>query len=171
MKARIYTPPNYIPGSKPACVFFHGGGWVMGDLDGEDGYCRKICKDVGIVVVSVDYRLAPKHPFPVPLDDCVASCHWALENSEILKTKPGKIIVSGTSAGANLALAAVLKFIEAGKGEAVQGVVAVVPPTIAPEAVPESLRKKYTSYDEHAQNTVNTAPAMKIFFGKPCEML
>lgn len=138
----------------------------MGDLEGEDAYCRKICKDVGIVVVSVDYRLAPKHPFPIPLDDCVASCHWALENSDSLRTKSGKVVLAGTSAGANLALAVALKLNEVGKGEVVQGVIAVVPPTIAPEVIPESLKKKYTSYDEHAQHTVNTAPAMKMFFGK-----
>ncbi|EPE24258.1 alpha/beta-Hydrolase [Glarea lozoyensis ATCC 20868] len=163
-KIRIYTPKTYVPGSKPACVFYHGGGWAMGDLEGEDAVCRRIARDSEIVVVSVDYRLAPKHPYPAGLDDCVEAYEWCLSNSEFLKTKEGKIVTCGTSAGANLALSTALRLIDSGKGGSVAGVVAVVPVTVAQEVVPERFRDKYRSYEEHAEHTVNTKMAMEMFF-------
>ena len=164
-KVRIYTPVKY-EGGKPACVFYHGGGWAMGDLNGEDPQIRKICRDAGVVIVSVDYRLAPQHRYPVPLDDCVAAYEWVLNNHQQLRTLPGKVFTFGTSAGANLALSTALKIIDAGKGDTLVGVVAVTPVTVIPSAVPEKWRKNYTSYEQHAENTVNTKSAMEIFIGR-----
>lgn len=165
LKVRIYTPPNYS-GNKPVCLFYHGGGWAMGDLEGEDVQVRTICKDAGVVIVSVDYRLAPAHPYPAPLDDCVTAYQWALRNTASLNTTPNEAITFGTSAGGNLALSVALKIIDAGHGNTLRGVVAVVPVTIAPDAVPEDLKLKYTSYEEHAENTINTKKAMTVFFGQ-----
>lgn len=138
----------------------------MGDLDGEDAQVRTICKAAGVVIVSVDYRLAPAHPYPAPLDDCVGAYHWALKNTASLNTTPNQAFTFGTSAGGNLALSTALKVIDAGNGDTLKGVVAVVPVTVAPEAVPEALRERYTSYEEHAENTINTGLGMKTFFGK-----
>jgi versiconal hemiacetal acetate esterase len=165
LQVRIYTPENY-KGDRPVCVFYHGGGWAMGDLDGEDIQVRKICRDAGVVIVSVDYRLAPQHPYPAPLEDCVFAYNWALENTKMLRTTSGVAAVYGTSAGGNLALATALKIVDDGKGNTLVGVVAVVPVTVAPACVPEKLRSSYTSYDEHAEHTINTKSAMEGFFGK-----
>jgi len=136
----------------------------MGDLEGEDAQCRTISKAAGVVIVSVDYRLAPAHPYPAPLDDCVTAYYWALKNSDSLNTTPNQAFTFGTSAGGNLALSTALKVIDVGHGETLKGVVAVVPVTIAPEAVPDSLKAKYTSYEEHAEHTINTGLGMKTFF-------
>lgn len=137
----------------------------MGDIDGEDPQVRQICKDAGVVIVSVGYRLAPQHPYPAPFDDCVAAYEWALNHTKELNTTPGKAFTFGTSAGGNLALSTALKVIASGKGESILGVVAVVPVSVAPDQVPEKWKGKYTSYDEHALNTINTKNAMKVFFG------
>ncbi|KAF4636558.1 hypothetical protein G7Y89_g1517 [Cudoniella acicularis] len=163
LKVRIYTPPNYS-GNKPVCLFFHGGGWAMGDLEGEDGQCRYVSKEAGVVVVSVDYRLAPANPYPIPFDDCFIGYEWALKNSASLKTTPNQAFTFGTSAGANLALAVALKVIDEGRGDTLKGVVAVVPVTIDPAEVPAELKSKYTSYAEHDEHTINTGKAMKMFF-------
>jgi len=138
----------------------------MGDLEGEDPQCRSISKAAGVVIVSVEYRLAPAHPYPAPFDDCVAAYYWALENYSQLKTTPNEAFTFGTSAGGNLALSVALKVIDDGKGDTLRGVVAVVPVTIAPEVVPEKLKSKYTSYVEHAEHTINSGSAMKMFFGE-----
>jgi versiconal hemiacetal acetate esterase len=164
LKVRIYTPPSYA-GNKPVCVFCHGGGWAMGDLDGEDPQLRTVAKDAGIVIVSVDYRLAPKNPYPAGLDDCVAAYHWAIKSSDALNTKPNAAVLFGTSAGANLALCTALRLVDDGQNATLKGVVAVAPVTVAPEVVPENLKARYTSYTEHTQHTINTGPAMQAFFG------
>jgi versiconal hemiacetal acetate esterase len=164
LKVRIYTPAEYV-GNKPVFVFFHGGGWTMCDLDSEDVQLRTTSKDTGVVIVSVGYRLAPAHPYPAALDDCVVAYDWAIKNSSLLNTTPNKAIVFGTSAGGNLALCTALRLIDEGKADTLNGVVAVVPVTVAPEVVPKSLKPKYTSYTEHDTHTINTASAMKAFLG------
>ncbi|KAH6714948.1 arylacetamide deacetylase [Leptodontidium sp. MPI-SDFR-AT-0119] len=163
LKVRIYTPQFY-EGGKPVCVFYHGGGWAMGDLEGEDIQLRTVCRDAGIVIVSVDYRLAPQHPYPAPFDDCIFAYDWAIENATMLNTAPGAALTFGTSAGGNLALSVALKVIDEGRGQTLRGVVSVVPVTVAPDAVPERWRGSYTSYEEHAEHTINTKSAMKSFF-------
>jgi versiconal hemiacetal acetate esterase len=165
LKVRIYTPPQYTS-PKPVCIFYHGGGWAMGDLEGEDGQCRTISKAANVVIVSVDYRLAPAHKYPVPFDDCVFAYHWALRNALMLNTTPNQAFTFGTSAGGNLAISVGLKIIDLGMGETLKGVVAIVPVTINPEVVPESLKSKYTSYEEHDEHTVNTGKGMKTFYGE-----
>jgi versiconal hemiacetal acetate esterase len=165
LKVRIYTPPNHS-GNRPVCIFYHGGGWAMGDLDGEDAQVRTISKATGVVIVSVDYRLAPAHPYPAPLDDCVTAYYWALKSYSSLGTMPNEAFTFGTSAGGNLALSTALRVIDAGNGDTLKGVVAVVPVTIAPEAVSETLKQKYTSYEEHSEHTINTGLGMKTFFGQ-----
>ena len=168
LKVRIYTPPNYA-GNKPVVVFYHGGGWAMGDLDGEDYELREICRDTGLVIVSTDYRLAPQNPYPAGLDDCVTAYRWALENSSSLNTIPNQAITCGTSAGGNLALAVALKLVDAGDAGTLKGVVTIAPITVMRDAVPSHLKSKYTSYDEHSEHTVDTAEAMKVFAGiAPC---
>jgi acetyl esterase len=99
--ARLYRP-NDAP-NQPLLVFFHGGGWVGGDLDSHDGTCRSLCNASGCSVLSVDYRLAPEHPYPAPLDDAVTATAWAHANAASLGCDPDRVAVGGDSAGANLA--------------------------------------------------------------------
>ncbi len=98
---RHYRPAN--ADLTPLLVFYHGGGWVIGDLDTHDGLCRLACRDAGIQVLSVDYRLAPEHPAPACIDDAYAAFRWACEHAADLGAGPGKIAVGGDSAGGNLA--------------------------------------------------------------------
>lgn len=89
-------------------VFFHGGGWVIGDLNSHDGVCRSLANKSGHAVLSVDYRLAPEHKFPAAFDDCVAAVKWAFENAKALGIDNSRMAVGGDSAGGNLAAAVAL---------------------------------------------------------------
>jgi acetyl esterase len=98
---RIYRPEGDAP--KPAIVYYHGGGWVIGNLDTHDGGCRAFANAVDAVVVSVDYRLAPEHPFPAPVEDAVAALAWVYEHADDLGVDASRVAVAGDSAGGNLA--------------------------------------------------------------------
>jgi acetyl esterase len=87
----------------PALVFFHGGGWVIGDLDTHDTLCRELALQAGVVVVSVDYRLAPEHRFPAAVEDCVAATRWVRAHAQALGIDGQRLAVGGDSAGGNLA--------------------------------------------------------------------
>ena len=92
-------------GPAPALLFIHGGGWSQGNLDTAEVECGPLASTVPCAVVSVGYRLAPEHPFPTPLDDCVAAYAWLLDQAEALGIDATRIAVGGTSAGGNLAAA------------------------------------------------------------------
>ncbi len=99
LKARIYRPEG--SGPFPTVAYFHGGGFVIGDLDTHDNMCRDICRGTQSVVVSVDYRLAPEHPFPAAVEDTLAATRWVLANAPKLGGNQ-TVAVAGDSAGGNL---------------------------------------------------------------------
>jgi acetyl esterase len=103
--ARVYTPTRLrkAGGLAPGLVFFHGGGWVIGDLDSHDVVCRKLADEGELMVVSVDYRLAPEHKFPAAVDDAIASTKWIAENAKQFGIDASRLMVGGDSAGGNLA--------------------------------------------------------------------
>lgn len=93
----------------PAVVYYHGGGWVTGSLDSHDGSCRLLADVTGAIVVAVDYRLAPEHPFPAAVDDALAAYAWVQHHPEELGALPGRVGVMGDSAGGNLAAVVALE--------------------------------------------------------------
>jgi acetyl esterase len=103
---RVYRPEGNGP--FPLVVNFHGGGWVFGDLDTADTFCRNLCRNTGCLVVSVDYRLAPEHPYPAAIDDAYAATCWLAEHASELEGN-GHLAVAGESAGGNLAAAVGLR--------------------------------------------------------------
>jgi acetyl esterase len=98
---RIYTPAG--TGPFPLLIYLHGGGWVFGTLDQSDNVCRYFTSKVGCIVISVDYRLAPKHKFPAAVEDAYGATQWAAENAKRIKGDPARIAIGGASAGGNLA--------------------------------------------------------------------
>jgi acetyl esterase len=99
---RIYWPE--VGGDPlPVVVFFHGGGWVIGGIDSHDGTVRSLVNQTGAIFVSVDYRLAPEHPFPAAPEDCYAATQWVVNHADELNVDPTRVAVAGDSAGGNLA--------------------------------------------------------------------
>jgi acetyl esterase len=112
VRARHYRPA--VAEAAPLLLFFHGGGFVMGDIESHDGLCRMICRDAAIHVLSVDYRLAPEHRAPAAIDDCVAAYRWTRGHAAELGADPSRIGVGGDSAGGNLAALVTLRSREEG---------------------------------------------------------
>jgi acetyl esterase len=100
---RLYRPAPAAAGALPVLVYFHGGGWVIGDLDTHDVLCRQLAIGSGCTVVSVDYRMGPEHRFPAAVDDCLAATQWVARNAALLGIDASRLAVGGDSAGGNLA--------------------------------------------------------------------
>lgn len=100
---RIYSPKTPASGPRPCIYEIHGGGFMFGTLDMMDGWCDAIAAAIDAVVVSVDYRLAPEHPFPAGIDDCYAGLRWTAQNAAALGIDPARIAIAGQSAGGGLA--------------------------------------------------------------------
>ena len=98
----------------PVLVFYHGGGWTIGDLDTHDTLCRELCNGSGACVVAVDYRMGPEHRFPAAVDDCVAATYWVQREAAALQIDAARIAVGGDSAGGNLAAVVALAARDAG---------------------------------------------------------
>lgn len=146
--ARLYRPR--LDGELGLCVYFHGGGWVIGDLETHDDVCRAIANRSGHSVLSVDYRLAPEFPFPAPLEDCIAATRWAFEHARDLGCDSNRIALAGDSAGANLAIAVALA-----TDVPLRGLVLVYPATDATQ--------KHRSQNENANGPILTKATVTWF--------
>jgi acetyl esterase len=112
---RLYRPLGTGSMEKlPALVYFHGGGWTIGDLDTHDVPCRELANRARCIVVAVDYRLAPEHKFPAALDDALAATHWVVREAATLGIDANRVAVGGDSAGGNLAAVVALELRDAG---------------------------------------------------------
>jgi acetyl esterase len=150
---RVYRPEG--DGPHPVVVFYHGGGWVVGDLETHDQTCRALSATGDCVVVSVDYRLAPEHPFPVPVEDCYAATEWVADNTGVLHADPDRFVVAGDSAGGNLAAAVSLLARERG-GPAIAHQYLVYPVT--------NHAYDTDSYEENADGYFLTRASMEWFW-------
>lgn len=151
---RVYTPRAAVGEAHGVLVWFHGGGWVIGDLDTADATCRALANRAGCVVVSVDYRLAPEHRAPAALDDCMTALAWTVENFELLGVDASKVAVGGDSAGGNLA-ALVCQRVRAEFGPEIDFQLLVYPAT--------DLTMSYPSIDENAEGYFLTKASMEWF--------
>jgi acetyl esterase len=149
---RIYHPPG--PPASRAILFLHGGGWVLGDLDHADADCRQLCVDTGSMVASVDYRLAPEHPYPAALEDAYAALAWL--EAKIERTAGlNRLIVGGDSAGGNLAAALTLYAKERG-GPRIDRQLLIYPVT--------DCDFETASYRAHGEGYLLTKEAMELFW-------
>jgi acetyl esterase len=113
---RLYRPTRRSddPAALPVLVYFHGGGWTIGDLDTHDVLCRELCNEAGVAVVAVDYRMGPEYPFPAAVDDSLAATYWVLRNARELGVDATRLAIGGDSAGGNLAAVVALLARDAG---------------------------------------------------------
>jgi acetyl esterase len=151
---RLYRPSD---GMLPAFVFFHGGGWVVGDLDTHDVVCRQIARDAGVVVIAVDYRLAPEHRFPAASDDAWIATTWVAAHAGELGIDPARIAVGGDSAGAGLAAVVALMARDSGKLRLSFQV--LVYPVV-------DLRTESVSYSKYAEGYLLTRAAMRWYIAQ-----
>src|SRR5690242_9282559 len=152
---RLYRGATTTPGETlPALVYFHGGGWVIGNLDTHDSLCRHLANAARCIVVAVDYRLAPEHKFPAAVEDCFAATSWVAQEATALGVDPERLAVGGDSAGGNLA--AVVSLIARDRGAPELRCQALLYPTV-------ECSMTHASHDRFAEGYVLTRPTMKWF--------
>jgi acetyl esterase/lipase len=154
LQIRVYAPDGRGP--FPVLVYFHGGGWVIGNLDTVDGPCRAMANAACCVVVSVDYRLAPEHKFPAAAEDAYASVQWVATNAPTIDVDPTRIAVGGDSAGGNLA--AVVALMGRDRGAPLLSYQVLVYPVT--DAACDT-----ASYRENADGYLLTRDMMRWFWG------
>lgn len=149
---RLYRP---AAGTLPLLVYFHGGGWTIGDRDTHDVLCRELALKAGMAVLSVDYRLGPEHRFPAAVDDCIAATRWARREAAALGIDPARIAVGGDSAGGNLAAVVSIALRDAGESLAYQ--LLIYPAT--------DMRGVAPSHTTNGQGYLLTADSIRYFRG------
>ena len=154
--ARIYTPKTLRKnnGLAPCLVFFHGGGWVIGDLDTHEVVCQKLAHEGELIVISVDYRLAPEHKFPAAAEDCIGATQWVAANARQFGIDAARLTVGGDSAGGNLAAVAAIAARDGG-GAKLAGQVLIYPAT--------DFRMNHPSHSEPETSLLLTHSVIKWF--------
>ena len=153
---RLYRGAGTTPGDTlPALVYFHGGGWVIGDLDTQDSLCRHLANAAQCIVVAVDYRLAPEHKFPAAVEDCFDATSWIVQEAAALGIDRERLAVGGDSAGGNLA--AVISLIARDRGAPKLRCQALLYPAV-------ECGMTHASHDRFAEGYLLTRPTMKWFY-------
>jgi cation diffusion facilitator CzcD-associated flavoprotein CzcO/acetyl esterase/lipase len=152
---RLYRPAEPAEGPHPVVVYFHGGGWVLGDLDSDDPLCRDLCARSGAVIVSVNYRHAPEDRFPAAAEDAIAAVRWVDAHATELGGIPGQLAVAGWSAGANIAAVACQLARDSG-GPQIRGQLLLAPVTDSDMTRP--------SYAENGDGYILTTALMHWFW-------
>jgi acetyl esterase len=155
---RIYHPPG-AGAALPMVIYMHGGGWMLGDLESSDGAAWGACAETGAIVVSVDYRLTPEHPYPAAFDDCFGVLSWLAAHGQEIGGDPARIGLYGESAGGNLAAALALAARDRG-GPALRGVAMVYPCTGEETTLP--------SYAEYVDGPSLTTARMRMYTETYC---
>jgi acetyl esterase len=154
---RLYRPAGSSSSDRlPVLVYFHGGGWVIGNLDSHDGAARWLANRAGVAVASVDYRLGPEHVFPAAVDDCWAATRWVADHGDELGIDPDRIVVGGDSAGGNLA--AVVSLLARDAGAPTIRLQLLVYPAV-------DARMGHPSVDENGQGYLLSKADMEWFYG------
>jgi acetyl esterase len=154
---RAYRPAGVAADTLlPVLVYFHGGGWTIGDLDTHDVLCRDLANGSGCAVVSVDYRMAPEHPFPAAVDDCLAATRWVRANAVSLRVDARRLAVGGDSAGGNLAAVVCLALRDG--GDALPAFQLLIYPAT-------DMRAVAPSHTTNAQGYVLTADSIAYYRG------
>jgi acetyl esterase len=153
---RLYRPAG-VASPAPTLVYFHGGGWVIGDLDTHDVLCRQLADEAGCVVVAVDYRMGPEHRFPAAPDDCLAATRWLQAQAAALGLDPARFAVGGDSAGGNLAAVVSLAWRDAGEAGPLKLQLLIYPAT--------DMRAIAPSHTSNGQGYVLTSDTIAYFRG------
>jgi acetyl esterase/lipase len=154
---RLYRPAgSSSEETLPVLMYFHGGGWVIGDLDTHDVVCRQLANGARCAVISVDYRMGPESPFPAAVEDCIAATQWAAAEAATLRLDPRRIAVGGDSAGGNLATVVALAARDAG-GPALSFQLLVYPAT--------DQRAGHPSVERNGEGYLLTKQSMEYFRG------
>jgi acetyl esterase len=156
LTGRMYTPPD---GTRPlpALVFAHGGGWVVGSVETHDPFCRLLSEAADIIVLSVEFRRAPEHPFPAALDDMLAAYRWAAAHTESFGADTKRLMLGGDSAGGNLAAVAANRICATNEIVHPAGLMLLYPVTDHPSA-------NHVSYTENAAGYGLEASVMRFFW-------
>jgi len=145
LKGRLYTPPR-AAAPLPALVYLHGGGWVVGSIATHDPFCRLLSDAAGVIVASVEYRLAPEHPYPTAVEDTLTAVHWAAEHAGDWGGNPARLALGGDSAGANLAAVAANRLYATAETHALCALLLLYPVTDHPNAGHSSYTENATGY-------------------------
>jgi cation diffusion facilitator CzcD-associated flavoprotein CzcO/acetyl esterase/lipase len=156
---RLYRPTT--SGPHPVVIYYHGGGWVLGNASSDDPFCRHLCASSDSIVVSVDYRHAPEARFPAAVDDAYAALNWVAANAESLGGQPGNLAVAGWSAGGNLATV-VCQLAQSQDGPKIDGQLLVCPVTDNDFST--------ASYNDNAEGYVLTRNLMTYFWDHYCDI-
>ncbi len=155
---RLYRPWGAdAAAALPALVYFHGGGWTMGDLDTHDVLCRQLCNGAGVVVVAVHYRMGPEHRFPAAVDDCIEATRWVQSQATDLALDATRLAVGGDSAGGNLAAVVALALRDAAAVPPLAFQLLIYPAT--------DMRATAASHQRNGQGYVLTTDTVNYFRG------
>ncbi|KXH57760.1 hypothetical protein CSAL01_05911 [Colletotrichum salicis] len=163
---RIHKPKAVSEDGCPVLVAFHGGGFVIGDLEGVGPLCQ-LFTTLGGIAVNVDYRLAPEHPFPIPVQDCFDAVKWTVENASDLGINLSKgFLVGGESAGGDLALGVTRLWIDEKQSPKLTGIFSSISGAVTDDSVPEKYRDRFLSLKQNANAPVVTADSIEFIKGE-----